>query len=95
VPFRPQVQQQPAAALLLAAARAPGRDRLMPLLAAWAPGSAAQGLQLLCGPSGKEPAVRTYAIKCLLNERPEKVRASAGPGCGCCWPGRRRRPRRG
>jgi hypothetical protein len=72
------VQQDPAAALLLAGAHAPGRDALLPLLAAWAPGSAAQGLQLLSGPSGKEPAVRTYATKCLLNERPEKVRGRAG-----------------
>ncbi|KIY94287.1 phosphatidylinositol 4-kinase [Monoraphidium neglectum] len=70
----PRVQREPAAALLLAVARPPPRGPpLLPLLAAWAPGDAAEGLQLLCGPAAREPAVRSYAIKCLLNERPEKV----------------------
>jgi hypothetical protein len=67
------VQSEPTAALLLATARSPARAALLPLLASWAPGRAAQGLQLLSGPAGKEPEVRSYAIKCLLNERPEKV----------------------
>ncbi|KAF8068220.1 PI4KA1 [Scenedesmus sp. PABB004] len=71
----PAVQGLPKAALLLATAKAPpGRgEGLLRGLAAWAPGSAAQGLQLLSGPAGATPAVRSYAIKCLFNERPEKL----------------------
>lgn len=72
----PQVQALPAAALLLAnAARGGSRATadLLSTLCVWAPGSAAQGLELLAGPSGKEPLVRSYAIKCLFNENPEKV----------------------
>jgi hypothetical protein len=78
-----QVQLLPRAALLLATAGCSGSSSVIsssnssgsPLsdLAVWAPGSAAQGLQLLAGSAGSNPAVRSYAIKCLFNERPEKV----------------------
>jgi hypothetical protein len=68
-----QVQALPKATLLLATAKVPNRQDLLRYLAIWAPGNAAQGLQLLCGPAAEEPAVRSYAIKCLFNERPEKV----------------------
>ncbi|WIA31067.1 hypothetical protein OEZ86_001095 [Tetradesmus obliquus] len=68
-----QVQALPKATLLLATAKAPNRQELLRYLAIWAPGNAAQGLQLLCGPAAEDPAVRSYAIKCLFNERPEKL----------------------
>jgi hypothetical protein len=68
-----QVQALPKATLLLATAKAPNRQDLLRYLAIWAPGNAAQGLQLLCGPAAEDPAMRSYAIKCLFNERPEKV----------------------
>lgn len=35
--------------------------------------AAAEGLELLCGPTGGQAAVRSYAIKCLFNTHPEKV----------------------
>jgi hypothetical protein len=69
-----QVQALPKATLLLATAKAANRQDLLRYLAIWAPGNAAQGLQLLCGPAAEDAAVRSYAIKCLFNERPEKVR---------------------
>jgi hypothetical protein len=75
------VQALPKATLLLATAQAPNRQELLRYLAIWAPGNAAQGLQLLCGPAAEDPAVRSYAIKCLFNERPEKVSSEAVR----CW----------
>lgn len=69
-----QVQSLPKAALLLATSKAAAREpSLLAPLAAWAPGSAAQGLQLLSVEAGQLPPVRSYAIRCLFNERPEKV----------------------
>jgi hypothetical protein len=41
--------------------------------------AAAEGLELLCGPTGGEAAVRSYAIKCLFNTHPEKVRLIMSP----------------
>jgi hypothetical protein len=35
--------------------------------------AAAEGLELLSGPTGGEAVVRSYAIKCLFNTHPEKV----------------------
>lgn len=85
------MQREPAAALVLAVARSPARDALLPLLADWAPGPATLGLQLLSGPAGKEGAVRSYAVKCLLNERPEEVSGRGAPLPGSV-PCSRRRP---
>lgn len=42
-------------------------------LAAWAPGSAVQGLQLISSPAGRHPAVKAYAVRCLENSPPEQV----------------------
>ncbi|KAF6255212.1 kinase-like domain-containing protein [Scenedesmus sp. NREL 46B-D3] len=68
-----QVQALPKATLLLATAKAANRQSLLRYLSIWSPGNAAQGLQLLCGPAAGDPAVRSYAIKCLFNEPPEKL----------------------
>lgn len=76
------MQALPKAALLLATAtKAPGRQDLLRHLAVWAPGNAAQGLQLLSGPAAADPPVQSYAIKCLFNERPEKVSALRRASC--------------
>eukprot|EP00878_Enallax_costatus_P012821 GHUV01013388.1.p1 GENE.GHUV01013388.1~~GHUV01013388.1.p1 ORF type:complete len:2087 (+),score=705.77 GHUV01013388.1:215-6475(+) len=68
-----KVQSLPKAALLLAAAKVPSKPDVLQYLAVWTPGSAAQGLQLLSGPEGTQAAVRSYAVKCLFNEKPEKL----------------------
>lgn len=45
--------------------------------------AAAEGLELLCGPTGSEAAVRSYAIKCLFNTHPEKVGPVWVAECSC------------
>jgi hypothetical protein len=67
-----------AAALLVSAAQRQAGLSLRPL-ATWQPGAAELGLQLLSGEAGDQPDVRTYSIKCLFNEPPERVSDGA---CG-------------
>eukprot|EP00879_Flechtneria_rotunda_P007045 GHRR01007395.1.p1 GENE.GHRR01007395.1~~GHRR01007395.1.p1 ORF type:complete len:1449 (+),score=535.85 GHRR01007395.1:542-4348(+) len=69
----PQVQSLPKAALLLATTKCHKQQELLRYLTIWTPGTAAQGLQLLSGPAGNLLAVRSYAVRCLFNEAPEKL----------------------
>jgi len=72
--FDPAIQALPAGALLVASAeRAAANAPVLAALAVWAPGTAEQGLQLLAGPAGSHPAVRSYAMRCLFAARPERV----------------------
>jgi hypothetical protein len=75
-----QVQKVPAAAALLVSAAQRHQGLSLRPLATWQPGAAELGLQLLSGEAGDQQDVRTYAIKCLFNEPPERVRCRPGEG---------------
>lgn len=44
----------------------------------WAPAGPVEGLQLLASPAGSNPAVKAYALRCIANTKPEKVRSGEG-----------------
>ncbi|GIL78260.1 hypothetical protein Vretifemale_7693, partial [Volvox reticuliferus] len=70
----PRVQALPDAAMVLAtedAARA--RKPQLAALATWAPASAVQGLQLMCGPAQHHKGIKAYALRCLHAASPAKV----------------------
>ncbi|GLI63286.1 hypothetical protein VaNZ11_006192 [Volvox africanus] len=70
----PRVQALPDAAMVLAtdeAARA--RKPQLAALATWAPASAVQGLQLMCGPAQHHKGIKAYALRCLRAASPAKV----------------------
>lgn len=72
-----------AAALLVSAAQRHEGVSLRPLIT-WQPGAAELGLQLLSGEAGAQQDVRTYAIKCLFSEPPERVRCRPLRSCMPC-----------
>ncbi|GIL57911.1 hypothetical protein Vafri_13118 [Volvox africanus] len=70
----PRVQALPDAAMVLAtdeAARA--RKPQLAALVTWAPASAVQGLQLMCGPAQHHKGIKAYALRCLHAASPAKV----------------------
>lgn len=73
----PRVQALPAAAMLLAS-HAGTSPVSLAALEMWAPAGPVEGLQLLASPAGSNPAVKAYALRCIANTKPEKVRAGEG-----------------
>lgn len=73
----PRVQALPAAAMLLAS-HAGTSPASLAALEMWAPAGPVEGLQLLASPAGSNPAVKAYALRCIANTKPEKVRAGEG-----------------
>ncbi|KAK9812698.1 hypothetical protein WJX72_002251 [[Myrmecia] bisecta] len=68
----PAIQELPGAACILAGACPPG-SALLDHLAHWAPMPLLQAMALMSGASGRNPAVRAYALRSLLTCPPEQV----------------------